>query len=157
VSKRSFFPAFPRAEYTSPFLSPPTHRGDGASISSSSPLGERNEVRGAHSFTLSSWGRGKGEGVFPSFSLSSRGEGLSAAAFLRQRFKGYTVAGRENTGCAGIHDISCSNITLTCSHHPLEIYVEEGISMKRLLISAFQILRKKRRSHFYSGNSQATI
>jgi len=43
-------------------------------------------------------------------------------------------------GSADIHGISFSDITVKCSHYPVEVYVEEGIKLKRLSHLSFSNL-----------------
>jgi len=81
-------------------------------------------------------------------------EGTSGIAV--QNPKRYLSEG--STGCADIHDISFSNIRVRCSRYPVEIYVEEGISLKR--ISDFSFSNFTARSGgpiFVQGSSQTIV
>lgn len=58
---------------------------------------------------------------------------------------------------AVIHDLVFSNITVSCSHHPVQIYVEEGICLKRLSDLTFSNFRARSSGPLLVQGSSGTI
>ena len=60
-------------------------------------------------------------------------------------------------GCADIYNISFANITVKCSHYPVQIYVEEGVRLKRLSDFSFSNFTVKSGGPYIIQGSSETI